>query len=151
MKRFGHPTDQSQIANVILRGAFAALLAWTLLQQAGGRICGRTAVGVLTSGASPDAGASWGGQGPDATGASWDGTEDGLQCDALLPARRGWLVIVSDTPRFHRAADVARSRFHGNTRPHVQRTKAVFCDYSSLRSILHPHFSLIAHASSVLC
>lgn len=151
MKRFGHPTDQSQIANVILRGAFAVLFALTFLLQTGGRICDGTLLGMFTSGASSDSEASWSGQGRGATGASWAGTEDGLQCDALLPVRRGWLVIVSDTSRFHRVVDAARSRFHGNTRPHVQRTKAVFCDYSSLRSILHPHFSLIAHASSVLC
>jgi len=151
MKRFGQPTDQRQVANVILRGAFAALFVLSLFQQAGGRICDRTVIDVLTSGASSDHDASWGDHGRGATGASWAGTEDGLQCDALLPARRGWLVIVSVPPRSHRAADAVRSRFHGNTRPHVQRTKAVFCDYSSLRSILHPHFSLIAHASSVLC
>jgi hypothetical protein len=151
MKRFGLPIDQRRVANVILRGAFAALLALTLLQQAGGRMCDRTVIGVLTSGTASGSDASWGGHGCGATGTSWAGTEDGLQCDALLPARRGWLVIVPGMPRFSRAADAVRSRFHGNTRPHVQRTKAVFCDYSSLRSILHPHFSVIAHASSVLC
>lgn len=152
MKRFGQPTDQSQVANVILRGAFAALFVLSLFQQAGGRICDRTVIGVLTSGASSDFSSAWGGHGCGSTGASWAGTEDGLQCDALLPARRGWLIIVpGGMPRFSRVADAVRNRFHGNTRPHVQRTKAVFCDYSSLRSILHPHFSLIAHASSVLC
>jgi len=115
-------------------------------------MCDRTVIGVLTSGAASDSGSSWGGTGRGATGTFWAGTEDGLQCDALLPVRRGGLVIVvPGMPRFSRAADAVRSRFHGNNRPHVQRTKAVFCDYSSLRSILHPHFSLIAHASSVLC
>ncbi len=152
MQRFGHPIDQRRVANVFLKGTFAALLALTLLQQEGGRMCDTTVIGVLTSGAASGSDASWGGHGCGATGTSWAGTEDGLQCDALLPARRGWLIVVSGGgARFSRVAEAARSRFHGNTRPHVQRTKAVYCDYSSLRSILHPHFSLIAHASSVLC
>ncbi|HQL51430.1 MAG: hypothetical protein KBA18_06560 [Kiritimatiellae bacterium] len=151
MKRFGQSTDQGSVANVISRVAFAALLALTLLQQTGGRLCDGAALGAFTAGAPSDSEPSWSGRGCDVAGAVWSGTEDGLACDALLPARRVKLVIASDSFRFHRSPDGVRTRFHGNTRPPILRTKAVFCEFSSLRSILHPHFSWIAHASSVLC
>ena len=150
MKRFGQESN-GQSVNVIRRAAFAALFALAFLLQTGGRVCTGTLLGALTSGGVANSESSWGGQGGDAAGSSWTGVEDGLQCDALLPARRGGLVVAFDTLRFVRAPNFMWSRHHGNMCLPLRRARAGFCNFSSLRSILHPYFFLLAHASPVLC
>jgi hypothetical protein len=75
---------------------------------------------------------------------------DGLSRDAELTDRRQ-LSLVSDVRCRARAVGIQPTRFHNNSRPVVLRTRAVFCDFARLRSILHPQFALIAHTSAVLC
>ena len=75
---------------------------------------------------------------------------DGLACEAELTDRRQ-LSLVSAARCRARAAGAQPLRFHNNSRPVVLRTRAVFCDFSLLRCILHPQLALIAHASAVLC
>ena len=150
MKRFGQVSNERSV-NVIRRVTFAVLFALALLLQTGGHVCTGTLLGVFMSGGSADSASSWCGQGGDTAGSSWTGAEDGLQCDALLPERRGGLVVVFDTLRFVRTPDVVWSRYHDNMRPPLRRARAGFCNFSSLRNILHPHFFLLAHTSPVLC
>lgn len=70
-------------------------------------------------------------------------------CEAVLTERKSLVVCSTDKPK----PTVPRPLgvFHNNYRPVVLRTRAVFCDFTRLRHILHPHLALIAHASSVLC
>ncbi len=150
MKRCGQGSN-GQVMNVIRKMAFAALFALVTLLQMGGSLHTGILLKVLTSGDTSDAGASWCGQGGDAAGTSWMGDQDGLQCDALLPVRRVGLIVALVTLRFNRVPEAAWSRYHDNMRPPLQRAMAVFCNFSLLRSILHPHLFLLAHASSVLC
>jgi hypothetical protein len=150
MKRFEQVSNEQSV-NVIRRVTFAVLFASAFLLQTNGRVCTGSLLGVFTSGGSADAESSWGGQGGDAAGTSWAGAEDGLHCDALLPEHRSGFVVVFDTLRFVRTPDVVWSRYHDNMRPPLRRARAGFCNFSSLRNILHPHFFLLAHTSPVLC
>lgn len=75
---------------------------------------------------------------------------DGLSREAELTDRRQ-LSLVSDARGRTQAAVTQPTRFHNNSRPVVLRTRAVFCDFTRLRSILHPQLALIAHTSAVLC
>lgn len=71
-------------------------------------------------------------------------------CEAVLTERKRHLVHAhagQPKPAVREPIGV----FHNNCRPVVLRTHAIFCDFDRLRHILHPHLSLIAHASSVLC
>ena len=150
MKRFGQVSNERSV-NVIRRVTFAVLFALALLLQTGGHVRTGTLLCVFMSGGSADSASSWCGQGGDTAGSSWTGAEDGLQCDALLPERRGGLVVAFDTLRFVRAPNFMWSRHHGNMCLPLRRARVVFCNFSSLRSILHPHFFLLAHASPALC
>ena len=71
-------------------------------------------------------------------------------CEAVLTERKRHLVL-SHAGQPKPAAPATIGVFHNNCRPVVLRTHAIFCDFDRLRHILHPHLSLIAHASSVLC
>ena len=77
-------------------------------------------------------------------------TCDGRANEAVLTDRRQLKLIGTPVCRVSPVPETIQ-RFHNNSRPLLLRTMAVFCDFSLLRSILHPHFALIAHTSTVLC
>ncbi len=77
-------------------------------------------------------------------------SRDGLAREAELTSRRR-LSPVSAARCRTRTAVFQPLRFHNNSRPVILRTRAVFCNFALLRSILHPQLALIAHASTVLC
>jgi hypothetical protein len=75
---------------------------------------------------------------------------DGLSSDAVLTDRRQLSLVSAGLGRT-RAAFVPMARFHNDSRPRIIRTRAVFCDFSLLRSILHPQLGFLEHAAAVLC
>jgi hypothetical protein len=70
-------------------------------------------------------------------------------CEAILCDRRP--LIPSFRKAHPKPEPVAISVFHANARPVVLRTRAVFCDFSLLRCVLHPHFRLLENSTTVLC
>ena len=70
-------------------------------------------------------------------------------CEAVLTERKARILSSSGQPK--PPAPRSLEIFHNNCRPVVLHKCAVFCDFARLRHILHPHISLIAHTSSVLC
>jgi len=70
-------------------------------------------------------------------------------CEAILSNRR--LLIPSFRSSRSGSMPLAITVFHGNARPVLLRTRAVFCDFSLLRSVLHPHFCLLENSTTILC
>jgi len=70
-------------------------------------------------------------------------------CEADLTERKSRVLLSSGQPK--PTAPRQLEIFHNNFRPVILRRCAIFCDFTRLRHILHAHFALIAHTSSVLC
>lgn len=69
--------------------------------------------------------------------------------EAELTDRR--LRLCVSTPRRAHAPSAPISIFHNDLRPVTLRARAIFCDFSSLRHVLHPHLHFLANATAVLC
>lgn len=84
------------------------------------------------------------------------GTHESFSTDRLAPANEA--VLTEKRERLP-SADAPRSRhpllpistFHNNCRPILLRTRAIYCDFSLLRCILHPHFRFLENTATVLC
>ncbi len=81
--------------------------------------------------------------------AAWASSCDNGTCDAVVTDRR--TVVTRATPKRARYLPLPLFRFHNNSRPVTLRDRAIYCDFSRLRSVLHPQFAFIAHTSAVLC
>jgi len=101
----------------------------------------------LSSSASADAGITPYGAGPSPTQLAT--ACDGLTSDAVLTDRRRLALVSTSAQRLRQPTD-SLPRFH-SCRPKTLRTKAVYCNFFCLRSILHPQLALISHTSMVLC
>lgn len=146
MTRIVQQTEKPKIASALQAVAFAVALCLLAFHQLGGAA---PALSVLC--APPASGpAAWSPSGDSSADSAWTDATNDFTSEALLTERRTRLLTGGEPPRFRPAGD-ACSRFHGRFRPPAVRAKAVFCDVSSLRNVLYPHFSLIAHSSSVLC
>jgi len=70
-------------------------------------------------------------------------------CEAVLTERK--LLIRSSANPSKSVLPRTPDIFHNNCRPVLLRSRAIYCDFTRLRHILHPHFSLNVHTTSVLC
>lgn len=70
-------------------------------------------------------------------------------CEAILCDRRPLIPTFRNARP--KSQPVVISVFHANARPVLLRTRAVFCDFSLLRCVLHPHFRLLENSTTVLC
>ena len=142
MRVFGQ--NANRLLSVARSAALAAGLCLLALHSVG---AGAYRAGPLAS--SPVADTSFAAAGMAPSASALTRACDGLSCEAVLTNRR--LSLVSSSVRCARWAAVPLPRFHNNSRPPLLRTRAIFCDFARLRSILHPQLALLAHASTVLC
>ena len=142
MRVFGQ--NANRLLRVARSAALAAGLCLLAIHSVGAGAC---RAGALASGPAADSSFAAGGMAPSAFALTR--ASDGLSCEAVLTNRR--LYLVSPGVPCARCAAAPLPRFHNNSRPPRLRTRAVFCDFSLLRSILHPQLALLAHASAVLC
>jgi len=83
--------------------------------------------------------------------AAWGSNREGLCCEAVLTNRRQTGLVQAHSVCRMRLLTAVLPRFHNNSRPTVLRTRAIFCEFSRLRSILHPQLAFLAHTATVLC
>lgn len=83
--------------------------------------------------------------------AAWGSNREGLCCEAVLPNRRQTVLVQAASVCRMRLLTAVLPRFHNNSRPIVLRTRAVFCEFSRLQSILHPQLAFLSHTATVLC
>ncbi len=82
---------------------------------------------------------------------AWGSNREGLCYDAVLTNRRQTGLVLAASVCRMRLLTAVLPRFHNNSRPTVLRTRAIFCEFSRLRSILHPQLAFLAHTATVLC
>lgn len=105
----------------------------------------------LRSSTADSTGSAFSQNAPSPASAAWGNNQDGLSSEAVLTNRRQTRLVQSHAVSRIRVPGAILPRFHNNSRPTVLRTRAVFCEFTRLKSILHPQLAFLANTVTVLC